>query len=71
MKKMANLFTLFVFLWTSFFTPVSYAQTSEMWTSNIPTYEGLQKEEWKDILEPDNTIDENTENSIQSTEETP
>ncbi len=71
MKKMANLFTLLIFLWTSFLTPISYAQTSEMWTSNIPTYEGLQKEEWKDILEPDNTVDENSENSIQSTEETP
>ena len=41
MKKMANLFTLLIFLWTSFLTPISYAQTSEMWTSNIPTYEGL------------------------------
>lgn len=49
---MVNLFTLFVFLWTSFFTSVSYVQTSEIWTSNIPTYEELQIEEWKDILEP-------------------
>ena len=31
MKKMASLFTLIVFLWTSFLTPVSYAQTSETW----------------------------------------
>jgi len=70
MKKMVNLFTLLVFLWTSFLTPVSYAQATEMWNSDISANEEFQNNVSNDITETNNSVDENYDDSDQSTSET-
>ena len=48
MKKLASLFTLLVFLWTSFLAPVTYAQTSENLSVENPEENNL--EEGSEIL---------------------
>ena len=58
MKKTASLFTLLVFLWTSFLTPLAYAQNSEMWISDVPVDKEFQNWEENDITETYNTGDE-------------
>ena len=40
MRKFINLFTLLVFLWTNFLTPISYAQVSETW--EVLVWEGSE-----------------------------
>ena len=70
MKKMASLFTLLVFLWTSFLTPVSYAQATEMWNSGVSANEEFQNNVSNDITETNNSVDENYDDSDQFTSET-
>lgn len=70
MKKMASLFTILTLLWTSFMTPFTYAQTAEMWISNVSINEELQNEELTDEIETYNTVGENPEDQTQFTLET-
>ena len=69
MKKMASLFTLLLFLWTSFLTPVSYAQATEMWNSDISANEEFQNNVSNDITETNNSVDENLESANEAQED--
>ena len=70
MKKMVRLFTLLVFLWTSFLTSVSYAQITEMWSSDASANEEFQNNVSNDITETNNSVDENYDDSDQFTSQT-